>query len=500
MGFYKSTCAKHAVNRTFFGKTRPDLVAKSEAHLQRFQKLVKSCRIVRLDQCCIKDQLRVEMARYASQESIDQLMKLYDTENKSYFSDKYSPLNYQQAILSPLIDCYHRIAMVKPDGEHYMRQYDISSAYIAKLKDNNLLYPLGQPRALYGTAAMDFVMQSYNRPQFYVAKCLVLADKGILDDPFVPMLIRSRQKKPFENSSIVASVNATCRSCAYLFLKKNRTKNIKQCSHSPSQRSFSAVLLQSDIHYALEMGYAIRILHVDVFPNAGPIPSLQGLAHVYEQMRKKKKTTNVFWQKFLKQLVLSGFGKFAQKQSKPRSIKNLSSLPAVYNELGNIKRIHHLDPSTITVATEYKSTFRNSCNPLVFAISANSTRRMLHKTMRQCNQQGLLVSRLNCDSIIVCCPNSRKPGLEKMLEMVDKDRRWQLEEDCIVGHINNKKRSSITYTSSGTIVKICGLNLNQRHLMRVPDLDTSIVETNNFHLGKTLFFILLFNTFISMIH
>lgn len=483
MGFYKSTCVEHAKNREFFGKTRHELIAKSLANLRQFQARVPSCRIVCLDQCCIKKQLRAEMNSYTSSIRVDQLMKMYENEERSYYPDKYSPMNYQQSILSPLVDCYHRIAMVKEASSYFMRQYDMKSAYISSLKNKKLLFPLGRPVPLYGDHAMQFVVQNYDKPLFYVAKCIVLVDKGVVDNPFLPILVRQSQSKRFCSSNIIASTNATCRTCSFLFLKKHRKHNLKKCTHSDSQRSFSAILMKSDLQYALEMGYSVRIHHLDFFPNAAPIPSFHCLANVYEHLRTNKKKISLFARKFVKQLVLSGFGKFAQKPSKPRSIKTLSSIAALQNEFQGIQRIHHLDEATITVATEYKSTYRKSCNPLVFAVASNSTRQLLHKCMGKCEQMGMLVSRLNCDSLIVCCSDKQKPQLELMLHQLDMDRSWLLEHDNIVGHIHHKKRSTVTYTSEGSFQKVCGLHLRRRY-RDVPTLDTSIVHTNNFFLGE----------------
>jgi hypothetical protein len=402
---YKSRCKIHTINqskRKFFNTTQlGDLADQSMTKIEKFKTHTSEVtRVVIIDHCCattepfeaISTELKlinpsIDMCTYMSEYKESYIM---------YQRHDFSPLNYQDAILSGII--HPASFYCQTSGDSSISKFDLDFAYMYAILKTR--FPNGNRIVYVGHDAETWLEQilhtTNDTTNCACVKLTMQHDGKNLIVPIFPYTHTSNSKKAFSNiNKNKMSFLTTCRQCIIYASSLNRKKPIIKCNHSKIQRMFTVTCLLEDVTLALDNGYTIvKVFECHVFSNVTKCEGFINLAQTYISLRSQTKYDNdKFGSDLIKSLALQGLGRFAMNYkniefSNQLIIESYSKLKFLIDdkELVSYDLIQSInDKHLVCVGTKKIKRFdnvknflhRNGVNPLIFACVNNEIRRKI---------------------------------------------------------------------------------------------------------------------------
>ena len=334
------------------------------------------------------------------------------------------------------------------------------------LTDKNVYFPTGSAQRLVGLEATEFVnenLQMIRENQYFcVLKGIVTPNRN---DPILAKL-------PFLAFDVDGKKNLSiCKSCTVY-----KNKNI--CQHTEEKRQFSCTLLFEDLQYAIkELNYKFEVQIIYYWQTKKHLKTFSDFSYNLLQLRKVP--INKYASGLVKEIFLSGMGRFALNIAKlnesAKLINSYQSLCFLLKE-SNVNSFHiipgykdkcilYRKGSNGFKENMFKST-RAMCFSVFFAILSNSTRRKVHfDAIQVLKSNHLRLIRIDVDSILI----AKNICVEALL---DEDKIFCRKDtnNCINYKIEETKLKfafSLTKRNYGfmrfdntSVLKFCGLHLN----------------------------------------
>ncbi len=413
-GTFKMPCELHGISAYKpcpFNKSYSigEMESKSYMLIKYFSMCAgeKVKRTFKIGTCCINDTnshiLLGELRRITKNNVSDvkKYVELLEVYKQTYNKNVYEPISYQNCIQTQLIYSSLLYAETNNVNSDIIR-LDINSAYMSSLQAQNIRFPSGERRLVYGCDAQSWfdeltTVGSNRDSTFAAVKAEIYHPIGI-KLPFFSIMPQNCCKLKFMTNINIQKTyfNSDCQACVnYLCSSKRKKSPSYVCKHTIHQRKFIKECLLEDVEYAQTLGYHINILQAHIWESA---PKNNGLVSFSKTLLDL--TSNEFLiehvpLKFLKyvkkRLCLSVLGKYATNIDRLANFTELkvkSKLELSY--LIKQKRIVSYDfkknktevicIAKIALSQEEKDKMakRASINPLIFASSANLIHRRLH--------------------------------------------------------------------------------------------------------------------------
>ena len=453
-GNFKYYCQKHenTVKHVFKNKDRKTLYEKGKIKREDFMNQTKDIieKTFVIAQCCImkddyNDDFKTSNLYYKDfGKNVLQLISNFKRE-------EYQRMNFQNA-LSPAftVNCEDRFIS---DGQSYANKYDINSAYLSVLTDEDFKLPTSniQETIFVNKDANSFfhTLNIYDK-NFALLKGFVTSN-NMYKLPFMPIITKSK---------IISYSN--CSKCLNELTNEN-------CCHSQEEKGHFVEGYLHDFLYMKSIGYSIKVVQIIYFKSEHN-KKLGFLANAILQERKNECK---FIQKIAKITALIGLGRFALNISKiPPSHANIMTSNqeiSLQMELKGIDNISFFNKYAIAFSNPKISNFENlkrstrlNCSSLIFGMVSSFIRKEMYEFYtwtENSNIKNIKVLRIDTDSIIIKCQHKEDFKLiEKYISESTFSYKLELAEINIL--LNFSRKSHFYCNMLTNTLKVCGLRIS----------------------------------------
>ena len=345
------------------------------------------------------------------------------------------------------------IFFLKDNTSFKCNKYDIKSAFISSLKQEDLWIPVSNIS----------VCSLVNEDPDIFFKQLRNDDKSF---GFVKAFIINQKNEEFNfffwNSETNGFQNNNCFKCAKIH------GPIKTCNHGEKERGFFVETYISDLLYYRQNNLGtIKVVHILYFKSKHN----KNLSYLADLLISNRKTKTNIHNIYCKNIALIGLGRFAFNVSKNFNQKNM--IIESYDELsinlekGMLQNIDFYEKCILarkkyklTNYDNYKISARLNCCSLLFGVVNNRIRRECYDIYLKVKKiENFNILRLHTDSFIISFPLNKEYLIQEKL--FDKSKfQYKLEYENIEFVKNLKKRSHFFKCQGKIILKIPGLSLN----------------------------------------